>query len=172
MAGVMSLFSHFTPSLSPRWADYSDLTLRWPVPGLAFGPVIGLFVTGTIYLLLFVMVDRFTLAWTRKKQAAFLIIILAGLSMTGLSTSESIGMWLASGLTKGFLLWIAYVLVLRHSLSLALWLSVPMLWISFLRGAIVDAYPGARAGNLLAMLVMPALVYLWEKWLRTERQAE
>ncbi len=163
--GVLAVIASLAPSLEPKWADYSGLSQRWTVAGLALDGITGLLMSGTILLLLFVVVDQMSHAWTRRKPAAVLLIILAGLALTDVDASGSIAFWLLMGAVKGILFCITYVLVLRRHMSAAVWLAVPLYLVVAVKGMVYAAYPGAQTGYLLSLIFILAVTLIWQRWI-------
>ncbi len=166
IVAVETLIRSAAPSLSPAWASYSDLGMRWPALALALGSVVGLVVVGTAYMLLINTADRFTNSWTRRKPLTVVLFVLIGLLFTDVTASSTILFWLIGGAAKGLLLWLAYVLILRFRLSLAPMLYLPVLLIFNVKGFILNAFPGAQAGYALGFVISIAVSIVWERWMR------
>ena len=170
IVAIVALLRSLAPSLVPPWTDYSDLGARWPLVSLAIGSINRLFVNGTVYLLIFAVLDRFTQSWHRRQVPALLILLLVGSLLTDVSASGTIPFWLLIGAVKGLLLWLAFVVVLRHRLSVAPFVVLPALLASQVVGFWRDAFPGAQVGYAVAFVILLGVAFLWERWLRTENR--
>ena len=167
IAGVMTFVQSFAPQLEPIWASYSDLGARWPILELALGSITALFLSGTVYLLIFAVANGFSRAWTRKKALTAVFVILLGLVFTDVKGAGNIIFWLGSGLLRGVLLWLVYIFVLRYRLSLAPLVFLPVLLLRYVKGFVHDAYPGAQIGYVAGFVVLVLAAILWERWLRS-----
>jgi hypothetical protein len=172
IVAVGTLVQYVAPSLVPIWADYSDLGMRWPVLSLALGSITRFFVVGTVYLLIFNVTTRFTYTWTRRQVVAALLIILLGIVLTDVRSSGTIMFWLIGGLVKGVLLWLSYIFILRHRLSIAPFLFLPVLLLSSIKGFVHNAYPGAQLGHALSFVVLIIVAIVWEQWLQKSEIAD
>ncbi|MBN1480848.1 CPBP family intramembrane metalloprotease [candidate division KSB1 bacterium] len=166
IVAVLTAISNLAPSLVPRWANYDGLNASWPIPGLALGFVPRYFMMGTVYLLIAAVADRFTRSWTRNKGLATLFFILLGFALADVSASGTILFWLLSALGMGILLWLSFVLVLRHRVSVAPFLYLPVLLLQGAKGYLDAAFPGARFGYLCGIVVLIVVAFVWERWLR------
>ena len=86
-----------------------------------------------------------------------ILLMVAGLTLTGIEGIESIRYWLLSGLIFGLLLWAAFVFVLRSCLSVVpLAVGVTMI-LSAANQAAYRAFPSAIVGGLLQIAVIALL---------------
>lgn len=166
IVAVLSALAHFAPSLVPRWADYDGLNGRWLIPGLALGFVPKYFIMGTVYLLIAAVADRFTRSWTRNKLSALFFFVLLGFALTDVNASGTILYWALGAVVKGILLWLSFVLVIRHRLSAAPFIYLPVLVLQGVKGFIDAAYPGAPVGFICGIFVLLVTAFVWERWLR------
>jgi hypothetical protein len=167
MAGLAALGGRLGPSLAPPWADFSGADAWVPSVATASADLMG-FVTGTtLFLLLFAAVDRLSGRWSRRKGHTVALFLAAGLVFAGARGVDSLPAWLAAGAVEGLILLAAYVLVLRHDLSLV----PPAVAVTFVLGALPDAmsrpYPGVLAGHAAVILLVALLAVYWTKAFRT-----
>jgi len=167
IVAALTFIQSFAPSLEPPWADYDALGARLPILSLAFGFVSRFFVRGTIYLLIFVIADRYTKHWTRNKVLAVIFILLLGFGLTDVKGAGTLLFWVLSSLTHGVLLWSVFVLVLRHRLSLAPWLYAPVLIFDGIKEFSFVAFPGSQVGIAIGVILLIVVAFLWERWLGT-----
>ena len=107
----------FEPSLKPLWADYSALSYFVPILQVGFNPLLDYIMSTTLILLIIAAADRLTKNWNQRKILFAVLIVLTGFIVSGIST-ESLSFFLLTGLIKGFVYLLAYIVVFRYNLSL------------------------------------------------------
>ena len=141
----------------------------WPAfaPAISMIPLIGpllaglaAFLTNTIIMLLvFGVADRYTVCWTRKRPAAVILLFLIGTLLYSSSAGGTMVLWSVSAIVTGSLFVLIYLLLFRHDLAV-----IPVFTATSLLLNLVPVgqqpYPGATAGNVLAMVVIAVLGWL------------
>jgi len=165
LAGILSVVSAlFEPSLNPLWADYSALNYYIPILNEGLSPVPNYILSTTLFLLILTTADRLTQNWNRRKIICAVLIVLTGfLASTG--SAESVSYFLLSGLIWGVLYLLAYILVFRYSLSLIPLAMGSITIVGILRQGIMNAYPTAITGNILAIILIGVVSFYWYRLL-------
>ncbi len=169
-AGLAALADRLGPS-SPAWADYSAAGDWVPFLGAGLGPVNGFVLIAALLLLIFASLDAFTRRWSRRQGAAVAVVAVLGLALAGTGDVESLPLWLAAGLLQGALLLAAYLLVLRHDLTLVLPTVAMMVALGTVREGLLDAYPAALPGAVVGVVLMGLVLLYWFEKLRASSLA-
>ena len=171
VAGVQAALGAAGPSLTPPWANYAAAGASSPLLGAALGPVSGLLTTTLFLLLVCTVTARWTVGWTRRTRLFSLLFVLLGfLGATG--TSRGIIAWVASGLVVGVLLLGAYRLVLRYDLTVLPVAVATLLILGQARHVAFEAYPGAVAGRIGAIVVLALIAVVWAQMLPGRPRAD
>ena len=161
MAGAAAVVTRFAPSLEPVWARYEALESYMPVLGEAV-KMVGIFILSAVVILfVFVATDRSTHNWTRKKGFFVFIFLLIGLVTTGVDGINDFTFWLIEGLLAGVIYLIAYRFIFRFQLSLVPPAIGVVAAMAELKQGLLNAYPGALSGAVLAVIGICALSYYW-----------
>ena len=135
------------------------------------GPVSGLLTTTLLLLLVCTVTGRWTSGWTGRTRLFSLLLVLLGfLGATG--ASRGIIAWVASGLVVGVLLLAAYRLVLRYDLTVLPIAVATSLILGLARQLTFEAYPGAVAGGIGAIVVLGMIAVVWAHQLRGGPEAD
>jgi hypothetical protein len=142
-----------------------------PWAGPTFDVIRG-WATQTLLLLLLLGLAAALSRGGRGRQALAGILLLAsGLVLTGAGGVQSLGVWLATGLATGVVLWLSYVLVLCRQPALVPIAVGAMAILSLVRGAWLAAYPGAPVGAALAVVALGGLSVWWSSRLEADAGA-
>ncbi|MDZ7359735.1 MAG: CPBP family glutamic-type intramembrane protease [candidate division KSB1 bacterium] len=168
-AGVMALTVYFAPSLKPVWAAYDAAGTFVPLLKTALEPLSQFLTQGTILLLVFTAMDRFTLSWTKRKAWFSALLMLVGLIVAGARSVETLPFWLLSGVAMGLILLLAYVFVLRFHLALVPLAAGVITVLAALKQGIYQAVPAALPGALIATVLIGVVAFYWFKQLAREK---
>ncbi len=161
-AGLAALVLRLRPSSLPIWPDFTVAGSALPWLGASLHPLATFFIVALPTVWIVVGADHLTAGWQRRRGLAALLMIGLAIGFTGWSVDDP-SLWFWQGLLLGGSLLAAYILVLRHQLSLVVpAVAGAVAWQTLGQG-ILRAYPGALLGNLLAVVVI-LLVALW--WVR------
>jgi len=165
IAGISSIVSTlFEPSLEPLWANYAALSNYVPLLKDGFSPISGYILGTTLLLVIITAIDRFTIGWTKRRIIFAVLIVLMGFMVAG-NSADSIPFFLISGLISGVIYLLAYVFVFRFNLSLIpLALGAGAIF-DILRKGIMNAYPSAVPGAVLAIILIGIVSIYWYRLL-------
>ena len=104
-----------------------------------------------------------TIAWTKKKVYAVILLLLIGLITSALDSVLSIPFWLVSGLVMGIIYLILYLFVFRYQLALIPIAFGVMVMLAELKQGIMNAFPAALPGAILAIILIGLFSYYWYK---------
>jgi membrane protease YdiL (CAAX protease family) len=168
-AGVTALTVYFAPSLKPTWAAYDAAGTLLPFLEIALDPLSQFLTQGTMLLLVFTAMDRFTLGWTKRQALFSALLILVGLLMAGARSVETVPFWLLSGLAMGLILLLAYIFVLRFHLALVPLAAGAITVLAALKQGLYQAVPAALPGALIATVLISFVAFYWFKQLSQEQ---
>ena len=165
VAGVQTALDAAGSSLTPPWADYVAVDAYSPLLGVALGPVSGLLTTTLFLLLVCTVTGRWTSGWTGRTRLFSLLLVLLGfLGATG--AALGIIVWVASGLVVGVLLLVAYRFVVRYDLTVLPVAVATSLILGQAQHLTFEAYPGAVAGRIGAIVVLGMIAVVWAQKLK------
>ncbi len=165
VAGVQTALGAAGPSLAPPWADYAAADTYAPLLGTALGPLTGLLTTTLLLLLVCAVTGRWTSGWTGRTRLFSLLLVLLGF-MGATGAASGIIVWLASGLVVGMLLLVAYRFVLRYDLTVLPVAVATSFILEQAQGLTFEAYPGAVAGRIGAIVLLGITAVVWAHKLR------
>jgi hypothetical protein len=158
-------------SRGPTWPSYAGATSFVPFAAAALNPAVTM-LSRTVFLLLVVAtVDRMTRGWTRRRILAGVLLTVVGGVLGATSSPLTLAPWIASAAGIGLLLLAAYILVLRHDLSVVPVGVAAMTVAGVLREGWAATYPGALGGAIVGAIVIAALGYGGFRMLRASRIA-
>ena len=160
-AGLSAAANHFAPSPAPPWADYSPLAALSPILSMALSPLTKIILNTAFMGLIFVGLDRLTAQWTRRKTVAGLSMILLGIAVTALQSTDNIIFWLVSGAVAGLLLLLFYALIFRFQLSCLPYATAAIAILALVKQAVLNAIPPAFPGALLGIAAALLLAIFW-----------
>jgi len=171
LAGLEALLNQFAPNLSPIWANYEAVQTYIPFLRAGLTPLVQFILIATIFSLIFVVTDRVTTAWTKKKVYAVILLLLLGLITTAVDSILSIPFWLLSGLLMGIVFLLTYLFIFRYALALIPIAFAVMVMLGELRQGVMNAFPAALPGAILAIIIVGVFSYYWYKKLAGEHAA-
>lgn len=171
LAGLGALVNQFAPNLSPIWADYEAAQTYLPLLGVVITPLVQFILIAAIFSLIFIVTDRVTNAWTQKKIFAVALLLLLGLITSAMGSILSIPFWLLSGLVMGIIYLLIYLFIFRYQLALIPIAFGVMIMFGELRQGIMNAFPAALPGAILAVIVVAVFSYYWYRKLAEEEIA-
>jgi hypothetical protein len=131
----------------------------------------GFITTSLFALLVFTVIGRRTGGWTARKGAAGAAVVLLGLLATSNDPARPLT-WLLSGLVIGVALLAGWVLVLRFDLAALPAAMAAATILAQVRLAVVGAFPGARLGAAVAIVLLALAGVAATAWLRPRRDLE
>jgi len=154
----------FKPSLEPLWADFSALSYYIPILRSGLHPISGYILNTTLILLIISAIDNFTLGWTRKKIIFAILIVLMGFMVAG-NSLVSVSFFVIAGLISGIIYLLAYIFVFRFNLCLIPLATGAGVIVDILRQGIMNAYPSAIPGAVVAIAVIGFISIYWYRLL-------
>jgi membrane protease YdiL (CAAX protease family) len=171
LAGLGALLNQFAPNLSPIWADYQAVQTYLPIGRSVFSPLVHFILVTTIFSLIFVVTDRVSIAWTQKKIFAAVLLLLLGLITSATESILSIPFWLLSGLVMGIVYILIYLFIFRCQLALIPIAFAVIVMLGELKQGVMNAFPTALPGAILAMIIVGAFSFYWYRKLAEEDAA-
>jgi hypothetical protein len=172
VAGASSVLLLVSPPSVLRWPAYDAAGAAAPWLTTALGSLSAFITTATLMLLVFVGLHRWTAGWTTRRESTPVMLLLVGLILAGRQPLESITGWLLLGTLVGASLWVAYVWVLRFELSLIPPAAAVLAIAANLSRALGNAYPGAMAGSLVAVVLIAVAAVWWHRTLTAPATAQ
>lgn len=161
ISGIKALVTTwFRPSLEPLWADYTALSNWIPILRDGFGPITNYILGTALILLVIIAIDRFSHKWTQRR-VIFAILLVLLVFVAGGETETSLSFWFISGLTSGILYFLAYLFVLRLNLALIPLALGAGAMLDALQQGLLNGYPSAIPGTVLAMILIGMLSVFW-----------
>lgn len=162
-AGVLAFGASLSPSLGPKWANFSPLNSYVPLLSVLTGPVSGYFTQSITTLFVFAGMNSLTGKWTRSRVAGGLLLFLFGFVITGSTSIETIPSWLIRGAMTGCLLLAGYVLVVRHSPRVVLIALGLMNALAILKQGVAASHPLLLPGSVAAAMLIGLAAWFWHK---------
>lgn len=169
-AGLLAALAQLEPNLAPRWANYSNASAFLPVFNTALQPVAGLIIRSTTLFLVFVWIDRYTHNWQRQRGLAVAAVLFFGIAATGSAGVETIVTWLLEGFAFGLLLLLVYRFVLRYDLAIIPMALAVYSLLAQIRQASFHAFPGAMAGEIIAIGLLLVVGLFWSRKVASVRK--
>ncbi|HEV3140468.1 MAG TPA: hypothetical protein VGY57_08140, partial [Vicinamibacterales bacterium] len=150
----------------PSWPSYAGAGTYVPFLAASLAPIAASLSRIVVILLIVAAANRMTTFWTRRRAlAGVLLFVIAGL-LGASAPAQGVGAWIVSATAAGGLFVAAYLLVLRHDLSLVPIAVAAMTVIGAVREGAMQAYGGALPGSMVGALAVAAIGYVWFAALR------
>jgi hypothetical protein len=144
----------------PVWPSYAGANSFVPFVASAVGPLVTL-LSRIVFLMLIVgAANRLSAGWTRHRVAVATLLVIAGGVLGTAASPLNLTTWIFSAVLIGLLLTAAYVVVLRHDVSVVPIAAAVMTTMGTLREGWVRAYSGALAGAIVASILMAAVAFV------------
>jgi len=157
VSGLVALLLRLSPSLTPKWPDYTALDRLVPLFGVTFSPLISYLLNSAFLLLLFRLVSTISDFGRRRKGLLAFLMLLAGFIFAGQFSFDSVLSFVMAGVVLGAALLLLYLGLFNRQLYLV-WIFVAVLiMIEQLANALVYSQPFYWLGMGLSM-AMIALV--------------
>jgi membrane protease YdiL (CAAX protease family) len=163
LAAGLAALAATVSTQSPSWPELGPASAQLPWLAAGLGPIVGLITTTAMLLLVVALIHAATRGWSCRQVPFSILLVLLGLVLVGSEGAETIPLWLASGLGAGMVLWVAYVTVLRFNMALLPLALATATILATVRQGILNAYPGAITGSVIAVLLIGALAMVWAK---------
>jgi hypothetical protein len=100
-------------------------------------------------------------AWTKQRIAVGLLLVLIGGVLGNAASPRDLLVWIGLTLLIGAMFLAAYVVVLRHDVSVVPIAAAAMTSLGALREGLAAAYPASLAGTLLSIVLMSVVGWIW-----------
>ncbi len=170
-AGLAAVVSAVSPSVAPLWGSLmgAGTALPWIAASLE---ILRGWAMQTLLLLLLVGLARaLSRGGGARRVASSLLLIASGPILYGAGGVQPLSAWVITGLATGLTLWLSYALVLRFQPTLVPLATAVLALFTLAREAALGAYPGARTGAVLAMVVLGAVGLWWTTRLERDSRA-
>jgi hypothetical protein len=154
------------PRRQPNWPNYSGADALLPMLSATLDPVIPYLVLGAGLLLAVGALARLRPLPNRPAAGETLVALALAFGPAGLVAGSSVLTWLAGTAGLAALLLMLGELVRRLGPGVITTLALVPVLLGQLVAAMQNAFPGARAGAILAMLLLGALALGWARAIR------
>ena len=162
--------SAIVASDGPAWPSYAGAGSFVPVLAATTGPVLAMLTRIVFLLLIVAAANRLTAGWTRRRVLGGALLVIVGGMLGAAGSPLNLVPWTASAVGVGALLAAAYVIVLRHDVSVVPIAAAVMTMAGALRDGSMRAYPGALSGTIAGVVVMGCVAYAWFRALRARSE--
>lgn len=158
---ILSCVEYLQPSLTPHWAHYTVLNSLGPTTTILTTAITDFLLTGITLGMLYGLIDYVTNTGNRNHILAALITLLFFLGYTAQSPIFSIPFWFFAAVTSSLLVIAAYYLLLRFHRGLLPFFIMPLIVISHIQQAALNAFTGSISLHLLAAAYCGILAFFW-----------
>ena len=165
LAGIIALVRYFRPELAPYipWFGAANDYIPWL--GVAFHNVDNFILLPVFAWLITLGLNRMTHMGKKRKAAAVMISVLMGLSITG-SSLQHFTYMVPAGVVVGLMIWSVWFFAFRYSPSIIPVVMAGILVPEAVRQAIIAAYPGAMAGEIITLTIGLTIAVFWGREVR------
>ncbi|HVU24718.1 MAG TPA: CPBP family intramembrane glutamic endopeptidase [Opitutus sp.] len=166
LAGGAALGGWLHAGTAPVWPLTAPAETFSPLLAPAVGAISPFFIQVSLLLLIFGALDRVTEGWQKQRVAACILafLVLAVLSFD--AGGDSLALCIVSAALSALVVLAAYVLVLRHDLTMLPLVKAATGALGALAAGLSDAYAGALPGALVAAATFAALGWWFTTMLR------
>jgi hypothetical protein len=165
MSGVISILLYFSPSLQPKWPDYSALGDALPVLGLVLSPINRFFMVTGFFLLTFNWTDKITQQGRTRKWIVFLFMLIIGFIFIGQFEFNTLLSFSLAGLVTGLVLVGLYYALFRHQLSLVWIFTAVVIILGQLDRILIYSQPVFGVGLILSVALIALMSwYFYRKF--------
>ncbi len=150
----------------PLWPSYAGATSFVPFAAAALNPTVTMLTRTVFFLLVVAAVNWMTAGWRRRRVSAGVLLAVVGGVLGAAGSPMNLTPWLASAAAIGAVLVVAYVLVLRHDVSVVPLAVAVMTIAGTLREGWAAPFPGAVAGAIAGVILMGLAAFWWFRELR------
>ncbi len=154
---------------TPVWArvpDVSGAGALSPMLQAAIDPITGLLMASAVALSAFLLVDRLTAGWTRRRAVGVIVLAALGFLTAGTPAGIHAGGFFAGGAILAATVVLAYATLVRFDLTMVPLMLATMIAAGAVLRGIGRPYPGALAGSVCGALLAMAVGWWWFRTLR------
>ena len=164
VVGVLASVKIFMPKTEPSWIDFSYLNGSIPWAEFTFSKVGNIIIYPAFAAMLFLGIHHFTKGGTSQKWIGILLVLLAGMAISGLSV-ENISSWAISGFILSLFIGVVYYFFIRFHFE---WIPlgfglIPVILI-IKEISIVRTAPVITGGAIM-IIISVAVLYGWYRQL-------
>lgn len=167
-AGLITLGSALAPKTAPTWGAYDAAGTFVPILSAALQPFSTYIQITALLLLLYAGVDRFSDGWRVRKTLVTFAMSLMGLALVGSTAPNGMVEWLLGGSLVGLSMLAAYLMILRHDLTLIPLAVGAGLLLATVRQGAMESYSTALPGAILGSILIMITACIWFRSLQRE----
>lgn len=160
-AGAIALSARLVPSLAPPMGEVDAASSYLPPLSTATGALAATVQGGALLLVAFLLIDRLTAGWSRRRVLGAVLLVLLGPALLVATHPGSLALWLLGGLAVGLVALLAYVAVVRFAPPAVPIAAAVLVILDQLQHALLDPYPGAALGAVAGILLTTAVAVWW-----------
>ncbi|MBN1671065.1 MAG: CPBP family intramembrane metalloprotease [Kiritimatiellae bacterium] len=161
LPAAWTLVSSVFPPLTPVLGDFGPADSYCPLLRIALGTLQEYVGTLAFLILVIAAVDRFSDGWRRHKPLFAGVLLVFAMGALSADESLSIVRWALNGLVGGVLLILASRYVFRFHLALFPFAGLSAVGVHAFTLAVLDPYPAALPGALLAVALCTPVALFW-----------
>jgi hypothetical protein len=143
------------------WPPYEGAAALVPFLAATLGPIAVLLGRIVFLTLVVAAASRLSNDWTRRRLPVGLTLVLIGGVLGNVAPALNLLTWVGFALAIGVLFLVAYVVVLRHDVSVVPVAVAAMTSLGALREGWAGAYPAAFGGAIVSVVVMWVIAAFW-----------
>ena len=149
------------PGDGARWPSYDGAAALVPFLAAAVDPIVVLLTRIVFLTLLVATANRLSRDWTRRRLPIGAALVVLGGVLGNASSPLNLVAWASFAAVIGVLLLAAYVVVLRHDVSIVPVAAAAMTSLGALREGWAGAYPASFGGAIVSVAAMWIVAGLW-----------
>lgn len=161
-AGLAACLLKLAPSIEPFWGDLNNLGSYIPALAIILG-AFAKFVLQTVFILLMIHLLNMFKRGKKGVVAQIVILMALGFAIVGAQPILSLAHLCIAGFATVIVLVLAYYFVLRHMPSAAPWITGAAIILQLAQQAVLNMYPSALLGNIIAIIMIAAATWSWFK---------
>ena len=161
-AASNAILSFILPCTAPTWASYKPLRFLSPFTNAVNYPLLNYLTLTTLFLLGIIMIQSIKQVRHNKSMGTILFILL-GFVGAGLSFSDNLPLFAATGLAMGAGFSIFYYTLLKYNYAIIPFVTGGYLILSLLQEASFNSYPQSFLLHTIASMLIIIVSWIWYK---------
>ena len=167
-AGSNALFSYLLPSTAPTWANYKPLRFLTPFTNALNYPLFNYLTLTALFLFGIIVIQSIKRVRHNKSVGALLFIIL-GFVGAGLSFSDNLPLFAATGLVMGAGFWVFYYSLFQYNYAIVPLATGAYIVLDQSQEALFNSYPHSILLHAIVSILIMAVAWIWYKKLISNR---